>query len=150
METSQKSKGLFWRREAQCKFSDCRRFEMSKHEDPRGHTGDIIVNIQILGHEKQTSAISHHRQTHRSREGGGKQLGEFTPTNLYTKKMASASEGKLNDDNFKVPSFAVIQNISRKKKLKDRLDKNPSIVLILIQQKQDSDNPQRNLKHQYL
>lgn len=122
---------------------------MSIHEDPRGHTGDIILNIQIHGHENHTSAISHRRHTRGSeRETIRQQLGEFMPTHLYTKKMATANEGKLNHGNSdEVPSLAVIQKISSQKNMKDRLDKNPFIDLFLIQQKQDENNPQRTLKH---
>lgn len=125
---------------------------MSINENPRGHTGDIIVNIQIYGHKNHTCAISHRRHTRGSeREKLKQQLGEFTPTNLYTKKMAAANEGKLHHGNFdEVPSVAVLQKISSQKNLEDRLDNNPFIDLFLIQQKQDTDHPQKNLKHHYL
>lgn len=105
------------------------------------------MNIQIHGHENHTSAISHRRHTRGSeREKIKQQLGEFTPTNVYTKKMAAANEGKLHHGNFdEVPSIAVIQKISSQKNLKDRLGYNPFIDLFLIQQKQDTNNPQRTL-----
>lgn len=62
-----------------------------------------------------------------------------------------ANEGKLHHGNFDaVPSIAVIQKISSQKNLKDRLGYNPFIDLFLIQQKQDTNNPQRTLKHHYL
>lgn len=114
--------------------------------------GDIIVNIQIHGHENHTSAISHRRHTRRSeRETIKQQLGEFTPTNVNTKKMAAANEGKLPNGNFdEVASIAVIQKMSSQKNLKDRLDYNPFIDVFLMQQKQDTNNPQRTLKHHYL
>lgn len=87
------------------------------------------MNIQIHGHENHTSAISHRRHTRGSEREKIKQLGEFTPTNVYTKKMAAANEGKLHHGNFdEVPSIAVIQKISSQKNLKDRLGYNLLLI----------------------
>ena len=116
------------------------------------HDKDIIVDIHLYGQENHTSYLAHRRPTRRAeREDLKKELGEFTPTHVYTQKMSTAHTGKLMSGNFnEVPSITVIQKISSEKNLQDRLHNNTFLDLLLLQQTQDTQATQTSLHHHYI
>ncbi|KAL0993878.1 hypothetical protein UPYG_G00115090, partial [Umbra pygmaea] len=152
IKDSRKTTGPFWHGEAHCKFANCRTFQMTILNDPGIHNDNIIVEINVSGRENHKTAMSHRRHTRKTeRERIRKELGEFTPTHIHTKKMASANKEKLLSGNLdQVPSIPVLQKISSEKNLQDRYNQNPFLDISLVQQAQDSRSEGTALRHHYV
>ncbi|XP_056613419.1 120.7 kDa protein in NOF-FB transposable element [Triplophysa dalaica] len=142
----------FWQGKASCKFPGCAQFNFSIFDEPAKDADCVLVKVEVSGQTDHSTGFTFRRRTSKSeRKTLKEKLRQLTPMHLHTKTIAAADEQKLIEGNTnEVPPLTVLQKISSEKNLENRLDTNPFLDCIEIQNHQDLNLNFSPLQHQYI